>query len=131
LPYLEYLSRYEGIDVVLDPFPFSGGTITCDALWMGVPVVTLPGRTFASRHSASHLSVAGLAELVARDADDYVAILGRLNADRRRLGDLRATLRGRVAASPLCDGPRFARHFEAALRDLWRRRSLPRSQPAG
>lgn len=98
---------------------------------MGVPVVTLPGWTFASRHSASHPSVAGLAELVARDADDYVAILGRLNADRRRLGDLRATLRARVAASPLCDGPRFARHFEAALRDLWRRRSLPRSPPAG
>lgn len=131
LPYLEYLSRYAAIDVMLDPSPFSGGTITCDALWMGVPVVTLPGRTFASRHSASHLSVAGLAELVAGDADGYVAILDCLNADRHHLGELRATLRARVEASALCDGPRFARHFEAALRDLWRCRASPRSRPTG
>lgn len=119
LPRHEYLERYHCVDVALDPFPFSGGTITCDALWMGVPVVTLPGQTFASRHSLSHLSVTGLTDMIARDADDYVSIVNRLSSDRDRLSFLRSSLRDRVACSPLCDGPRFARHLQAALHQLW------------
>ena len=87
---------------------------------MGVPVVTLPGQSFAGRHAQSHLSNAGLGETVARDEDDYVAIVHRLGADRMRLARLRSELRERVAQSPLCDGPRFARNLEASLREFWR-----------
>jgi predicted O-linked N-acetylglucosamine transferase (SPINDLY family) len=119
LPRHEYLERYHYVDLALDPFPFSGGTITCEALWMGVPVVTLPGQTFAGRHSLSHPSVAGLTETIARDAHDYVAIVKRFGSERDRLRALRSSLRDKVAFSPLCDGPRFARHFQAALRQLW------------
>jgi len=116
----DYLERYGTVDIALDTFPFSGGTTTCEALWMGVPVVTLPGRTFASRHSLSHLSVVGLEELVAQDADDYVRIICRLGADRRFLKTLRSGLRDRVVSSPLCDGRGFAHHLENLLRNLWR-----------
>ena len=116
----ELLQRYNEADLALDTFPYSGGITTCEALWMGVPVITLPGRTFAGRHSLSHLSVVGLTETIARDADDYVQIVRRLGADRLHLRELRSGLRGRVLASPLCDAPRFARHLQAALRQLWR-----------
>jgi predicted O-linked N-acetylglucosamine transferase (SPINDLY family) len=124
LPRAEYLREFHGIDLMLDPFPFSGGTVTCDALWMGVPVVTLPGRTFAGRQSQSHLSAIGLPDLVASDADAYVAIIRDLcgMGSRARLIDLRATLRQRMVASPLCDTGRFARTIEAVFRALWRAR---------
>src|SRR5579884_2560310 len=68
----EMLAEYGGIDLALDPFPFNGGVTTCEALWMGVPVITWPGATFASRHSLSHLSNVGLTETIARDQQDYV-----------------------------------------------------------
>ena len=84
--------------------------------------VTLPGRTFAGRHSLSHLSAAGITGTVARDADDYVAIVHALGADRTGLARLRAGLRERVATSPLCDAPRFAANFTAGLRLMWRER---------
>jgi predicted O-linked N-acetylglucosamine transferase (SPINDLY family) len=119
MPQSELLARYGRTDIALDSFPYSGGLTTLEALWMGVPVVTLPGQSFAGRHSFSHLSVAGLTETIAVDADDYVAIIRRLGADRTRLAALRAGLRARLAASPLCDGKRFARSLEAALRGLW------------
>jgi predicted O-linked N-acetylglucosamine transferase (SPINDLY family) len=122
LPRPSYFQEFGKIDLMLDPFPFSGGMITCDALWMGVPVVTLPGRTFAGRQSQSHLSAIGLPELIAATEDEYLAIIRSLGADRQRLGRLRADLRGLVAASPLCDGKQFARAFETALRALWRQR---------
>jgi protein O-GlcNAc transferase len=115
------LAAYQLVDVALDPFPYSGGVTTCEALWMGVPVVTCPGATFASRHSLSHLSNVGLTETIARDHDDYVEIAARLADDLPHLADLRAGLRPRMAASPLCDGPRFARNLEPILRDAWRR----------
>jgi protein O-GlcNAc transferase len=120
LPPQVLLARYGDADVALDSFPYSGGLTTLEALWMGVPVVTLPGGSFAGRHSLSHLSVAGLTGMVAADADDYVAIIRRLDADRPALAALRAGLRERIAASPLCDGPRFAHHFHLALRGIWR-----------
>ena len=118
LPRRTLLERYGNVDLALDSFPYSGGLTTCEALWMGVPVVTMPGQTFAGRHSFSHLSNVGLTETIARDPEDYVAIVRRFGADRGRLAQLRSELRKRVAQSPLCDGPRFARHFEAALREL-------------
>ncbi len=112
---------YNRIDVALDPFPYSGGLTTLEALWMGVPVVTLGGGDrFCARHSVGHLTAAGLPDLIAADQDAYLDIAAGLAADRDALAALRGSLRGRMAASPLCDGPRFAHHLEAAYRDLWR-----------
>ncbi len=116
--YADYLATYLEVDVVLDPFPFSGSATTCESLWMGVPVVTMPGETFASRHSLSHLTSVGLTELVARGPDGYVELAVSLAGDPARLAGLRSELRQRMALSPLCDGRRFARHFEALMKPL-------------
>jgi predicted O-linked N-acetylglucosamine transferase (SPINDLY family) len=113
------LAQYNRVDIALDPFPFSGSLTTCDALWMGVPVITCPGRTFASRHSLGHLSRVGLADLVARDRAHYVELAVALAGDRPRLAELRSTLRQRVAGSTLCDGPRLATDLLALLRSVW------------
>jgi predicted O-linked N-acetylglucosamine transferase (SPINDLY family) len=116
----ELLAGYNTIDLALDPFPYSGGVTTCEALWMGVPVVTWPGETFAGRHSLSHLSNVGLTETVAANPGEYVELAVRLAADLPRLAAIRAGLRDRMARSPLCDGPRFARHLMTVLREVWR-----------
>jgi predicted O-linked N-acetylglucosamine transferase (SPINDLY family) len=118
-PLPEYLGRYGQLDVALDPFPYGGGTTTCDALWMGVPVVSLAGPTALSRCGVSILSNVGLADLVAQDEDQYVAIAAGLASDLARLSELRASLRERMRASPLMDGPRFTRALEAVYRRLW------------
>jgi predicted O-linked N-acetylglucosamine transferase (SPINDLY family) len=117
--YSEYLAAYHQVDVALDPFPFSGSTTTCEALWMGVPVITCPGETFASRHSLSHLTSVGLTETIARDLDQYVELAVSLAGDLPRLAALRAGLRQRMAVSPLCDGKRFAANLTALLQDVW------------
>ena len=90
---------------------------------MGVPVVTCPGKTFAGRHSLSHLSNLGLTETIARDLDEYVELAVSLACDLPRLAALRAGLRQRMAASPLCDGKRFATHLESILREVWKQRA--------
>ncbi len=120
-PMTEYLRTYERIDLALDPFPYGGGTTTCDALWMGVPVVSLAGQTAVGRGGLSILSNIGLPELVASDAEQYVGIAAALAQDLPRLSELRATLRDRMTASPLMDAPRFARDVEAAYREMWQR----------
>jgi predicted O-linked N-acetylglucosamine transferase (SPINDLY family) len=118
--YNDMLARYNQVDVALDSFPYNGGLTTCDALWMGVPVVTCPGQTFASRHGLSHLSNVGLTETIAEDLVDYVRVAVRLANDLPHLAELRAGLRPQVAASRLCDGPRFAANLLAVLRGVWR-----------
>ena len=118
-PHRTFLANYNDIDLVLDPFPYCGGLTTCEALWMGVPTVTLPGEIFASRHSASHLSNAGFAEFVARDLPDYRDIALRWASDPAGLARLRETMRARVRTSPLCDAPRFGRALGLALRHAW------------
>jgi predicted O-linked N-acetylglucosamine transferase (SPINDLY family) len=115
-----FMGEYNHIDIVLDPFPYSGGLTTCEALWMGVPTVTVPSETFASRHSMSHLSNAGLADWVALDLATYVELAVRRTSDIPALADLRAGLRAHVKASPLCDAPRFGRNLSEALRRAWR-----------
>jgi predicted O-linked N-acetylglucosamine transferase (SPINDLY family) len=120
-PHADLLAAYGRVDVALDPLPYSGGLTTLESLWMGVPVVAWPGETFASRHSASHLSNAGMPELVAASADGYVAVARGLAADLDALERLRASLRAKVAASPVCDGGTYARGIEAAYREMWRR----------
>jgi predicted O-linked N-acetylglucosamine transferase (SPINDLY family) len=121
LPPLDYFRVYQRIDVALDPFPYGGGTTTCDALWMGVPVVSLAGRTAVGRGGLSILSNVGLPDLVAHDANQYIRIVEDLAADLPRLAALRAALRPRMQDSPLMDAPRFARNVEAAYRSMWRR----------
>jgi predicted O-linked N-acetylglucosamine transferase (SPINDLY family) len=118
-PHRVFLANYNDIDIVLDPFPYSGGLTTCEALWMGVPTVTLPGEIFASRHSASHLSNAGFADWVAVDGADYIALAVKWAADTAALAALRATTRAKTRASPLCDAPRFGRALGLALRHAW------------
>jgi predicted O-linked N-acetylglucosamine transferase (SPINDLY family) len=117
----EGFTEYATIDVALDPFPYHGTTSTCESLWMGVPVVTLPGRSCVSRVGPSLLERVGLGDLVARDAAHYRDLAVALAGDPARLADLRATLRGRLTDSPLGDGPRFARQLEEAYRTMWQR----------
>jgi len=116
----QFLAQYNRVDLVLDPFPYSGGLTTCEALWMGVPTLTLPGETFASRHSTSHMCNIGLADWVAADVEEYVALAALKSANLGGLAELRAALRRRMRASPLCDAPRFGRALGAALREAWR-----------
>jgi protein O-GlcNAc transferase len=116
-----HLRTYNDIDIALDAFPFNGSTTTFEALWMGVPVVTLLGDTLMSRWTASMLTQVGLDDLIAGSPEEYVEIALKLAADRDRLGELRATLRDRLAKSLLCDGARTTRYFERALRAVWRK----------
>jgi protein O-GlcNAc transferase len=111
---------YRQLDICLDPFPANGGTTSCDALWMGVPVVTLAGDTTFARAGLGVLTNAGLAELVAHDEQDYVARAAALARDLPRLAALRQGLRQRFKASPMMDGERYMRHLEAAYRQAWR-----------
>jgi predicted O-linked N-acetylglucosamine transferase (SPINDLY family) len=120
-PLSEYLSTYCRVDIALDSWPYSGGTTTCDALWMGVPVITLAGDRSFSRSGASILTNLGLPELVAQSNDSYVRAAIALASDRGHLRKLRETLRARMQASPLMDAPRFARDFEAALASMLER----------
>ena len=114
-PHAAHLARYEAVDIALDPFPFTGSTTTLEALWIGVPVLTWPGQTFPARHSLSTLANLGLHEWVARNPADYVERAAQRAADPAALAKLRAGLRQRMAASPLCDGPRFARALRREL----------------
>lgn len=119
-PHPQMLAEYGDMDVALDTFPFSGGLTSCEALWMGVPVVTLPGAVGPSRQTLGFLKAMALEEWAAGDAADYVRIAAALAADREHLRELRQSLRPRMAVSPLCDGPAFARSMEAELRTMWR-----------
>jgi predicted O-linked N-acetylglucosamine transferase (SPINDLY family) len=117
----EHLALYGRVDAALDTYPYNGTTTTCEAMWMGVPTVTLVGRAHASRVGLTLNSAAGLADLCAADEDAYVAAAAGLAADRRRLADLRATLRSRLAASPLGDAAAYAERLGAALCRAWDR----------
>jgi protein O-GlcNAc transferase len=125
VPRREYLACYGKVDAVLDSFPFPGGTTTCEALWMGVPTLTLAGDSLLSRQGASLMTAAGLPRWVADSEEQFVARAVELTGSPEalsRLAGLRAGLRAQVAVSPLFDAERFARHFEAALRQMWDRR---------
>ena len=116
-----HLARYGEVDIALDTFPYNGVTTTCEALWMGVPVVTLAGKTHAARVGASILNRVGLAHLVAGNQEEYLAKALALAADAAGRQDLRSGLRQRLQASPLLDGQGFARGLEAAYLDMWSR----------
>ena len=114
-----YFAQHAKIDIALDPFPYCGATTTCDALWMGVPVVSLVGDTAVRRAGLSLLSRVGLADLAANDVDAYIDIAIQLAKDPERLTTLRRELRDRMRRSPLMDGPAFARDVERVYREMW------------
>ncbi|MGC2856237.1 tetratricopeptide repeat protein [Novispirillum sp. DQ9] len=122
LPFLDdlgsHLRAYDRVDIALDPFPYSGTTTSCEALWMGVPVVTLAGDNHVSRVTASLLATCGLHDLIATDEEGYVARAVALAADQDRLATLRRTMRDRLLACPLTDYTGFARRVEAAYRAM-------------
>lgn len=111
--------EYGDVDIALDPFPFTGGITSCEALWMGVPIVTMPGERPVSRQTAGLLEVLGLTELIVGDEEEYVRIAMALASDAERLLGLRTGLRPRMAASPLCDSAGMMGRVEAAYRRLW------------
>jgi predicted O-linked N-acetylglucosamine transferase (SPINDLY family) len=117
----DYLRGFDEVDIALDTTPYSGGTSTCDALWMGVPVITAPGSRSVSRSAASVLNPVGLSEWVAPDADDDLRRAARLAARREVLAELRRSLREGMRASPLMDEVRFTRDLEQAYRQMWRK----------
>lgn len=119
-PHPIFINGYQDIDIALDPFPYSGGLTTCEALFMGVPVITLAGDFFAARHSVSHLSNVGLEDCVTHTPEEYVDRAVAMARDVGMLAARRAGLRRQVLESPLCDAPRFGRNFGAALRFAWR-----------
>jgi len=116
-----YLAAHAEVDLILDTFPYPGGTTTCEALWMGVPTLTLAGDSLLERQGASLLTAAGLAQWVATSKEDYVTKAVAFSSDLKHLAELRAGLRQQVLASPLFDAPRFARNFEDALWGMWTR----------
>lgn len=126
----DLLKEYADIDLALDPFPFTGGLTSCEALWMGVPVVTWPQTRVVSRQTHAFLHQIGLPELSAKDADDYVRIAVELANDRARLAHLRATLRDRMRTSPLMDVAGFTRQLEDTLIDLYCRIEAEERQKA-
>ena len=116
----EMLEQYGEIDIALDPFPFNGGMTTLEALWMGVPVVTIAGNSVVSRQTVSALANIGLAdELAFPDVEAYIQGAVALANNRVRLGELRQQIRPRMAASPLCQPERFARDLETLYRRMW------------
>jgi len=121
VPLDAYLSMYARVDIVLDTFPRTGGTTTAEALWMGVPVVTLAGQRYVERISASKLNAVGLEDLVAESREEYLEKALALARDPARRADLRANLREQMACSPLCDGAGLARAMEESYESMWER----------
>ena len=121
-PHRELLAAYNRVDLALDAQPYSGGLTTCEALWMGVPVITFPGKTFAGRHSVSHLTNAGYPQFIATDAAGYVDLAVQWAGRLDELAVIRSQMREQVKNSLLCDASRFARDFLAVLRAAWEKR---------
>jgi predicted O-linked N-acetylglucosamine transferase (SPINDLY family) len=107
-PNLDTMAQYGRVDLALDTQPYSGGLTTCEALWMGVPVICCPGRGFATRHATSHVTNAGCGQFVAENLDAYADKAVEWANRIDELAVLRSQMREQVAASPLCDGPMFA-----------------------
>ena len=117
--HVEHMARYNNIDIALDPFPYNGTTTTLDALWMGVPVITLAGASHVGRVGVSQMSNLGLQELIAKNQDDYVNIAVGLAGNIEKLSALRAGMRERMLASPLMNVERFARNLEQGYEQMW------------
>lgn len=128
-PHDQLLARYNAVDIALDTWPYTGGLTTLEALWMGVPTLTVPGPTFAGRHAASHLSNVGLADWVGKDDQDAIEKACGWANNLAQLAQLRTQLREQLLASPLCDRQRFNKHFEAALQGMWNLSAQQQGKP--
>ena len=116
-----HLRLYEQVDIALDTYPYHGTTTTCEALWMGVPVITLVGQCHASRVGLSLLGRLGLEFFVTSSPAEYVAKATVLAGKAEALSRIRASMRNRMAVSTLCDAKKFVGHVEVAYRKMWRR----------
>jgi len=121
MPMDAFHRRFLEADIALDPVNVNGGTTTCEALWMGLPVISLTGGRFLSRAGLSILSTVGMPDFAAATAEDYIHVASYLDGNRELLAELRAGLRGHVAASPLTDEVKFTRNLEGIFRDVWRK----------
>lgn len=128
---VDYFNAYNRIDINLDPFPYPGGTTSVEALWMGVPVLTLRGNRMLSHAGENIMTNLGLPEWIAVDEVDYANKAVAFAADLATLSVLRGSLRQRALTSPMFDAPRFARHFETAVWDMWRQTQSSRQMHAG
>jgi protein O-GlcNAc transferase len=117
--HVDMLHQYGSVDIALDPFPFCGGLTSCEALWMGVPIITLAGSRPFSRQTHAILHAIGRPEWSTGSVDEYVEVAVRLAGDSKELGRVRHGLRRQIVASGFCDGPRFARSLERIYRTLW------------
>jgi protein O-GlcNAc transferase len=115
----DHLELYNSIDISLDPFPYNGATTTCEALWMGVPVITLLGDRHAGRVGASILTNVGLKDFIARDIDSYINLAVKMSANTKKLKEIRMTLRRQMQESLLCDARSFAGNVETSYKDMW------------
>jgi predicted O-linked N-acetylglucosamine transferase (SPINDLY family) len=115
----DYLKPFNRVDIALDPFPYPGITTSVECLWMGVPFITLAGKSFMSRQGVGLLNNAGLADWIASDEDEYVKLAARRAGDLPSLQKVRQELRARVRVSPIFDAQSFARNFESAMRGMW------------
>ncbi|HEY5291756.1 MAG TPA: tetratricopeptide repeat protein [Burkholderiales bacterium] len=125
----DYWRQFAGVDIALDPFPYSGGATTCDTLWMGVPVVTLAGDYGFSRSGVTILANTGMHQLIARTADEYLRLALGLAGDLEGLRRLRLSLRQRMLASPLLDAPAYVRALEAGYQQIWRQWCSQQGRP--
>ena len=117
----DHLELYNMIDIGLDPFPYNGATTTCEALWMGVPVITLLGDRHVGRVGASILSNVGLKDFIAQDIDSYIKLSVEMATNTNYLKEIKKTLRKRMQGAPLCDAGSFARDIETSYQDMWRK----------
>jgi protein O-GlcNAc transferase len=117
----EHLSLYNRVDIGLDPFPYNGTTTTCEALWMGVPVVTLKGNRHSARVGASILTQVGLEDFISVTEEGYAKKAVELAADLNKLASLRMSMRRRMKESPLCDAVSFAQKMERMYKEIWQK----------
>ena len=115
----DHLELYNSVDIGLDPFPYNGATTTCEALWMGVPVITLLGDRHVGRVGASILTNVGLKDFIARDIDSYINLAVKMSANTKKLKEIRMTLRRQMQESLLCDARSFAGNVETSYKDMW------------
>ena len=118
-PRTTYLNAYNSVDIILDTSPFPGGTTTCEALWMGVPTLTLTGDTLLEKQGASLLSCVGLSDWIAEDENDYIQKAVAFANNKPVLHELKQNLRATIKVSPLVDAKRFAENLEKALFGMW------------
>jgi protein O-GlcNAc transferase len=119
--YREHLNTYNRIDICLDTFPYHGTTTTCEALWMGVPIISLSGNSHASRVGTSILSNIGLPELIAKSRDKYLEIAINLSKDLKSLQSLRKKCRHMMLHSPLTEAKQFTVNLQQCYRTIWER----------